>query len=235
MKTVFISGNDTGIGKTWVIRTLLQQLVCKGARDVQAIKPVETGITDAQQSDIATATAGCPASVRGAVWHSFPLPLAPLTAAAHAGRTVSLAQLIKDWQRLPACDWRIIEGAGGLAVPIDPKGYDWADFALAIGVDCTLLVLEDRLGAINQARLLDAYARAKGLRNVGFWLNEVVPQSALVHRSNREAIQKLTTPLWAVQRSGRDVPDFLPAFNSGVLGRLWDSLRTPTPSPLHTS
>jgi len=194
------------------MRALIQYLLDKGVNAIQAIKPVETGVTNPEQSDIAIATAGCPNGVQGMVWRSFPLPLAPLTAAAKAGSSLSLAELIKENQRLPLCEWRIIEGAGGLAVPIDPKGYDWADLAQALNVDFTLLVVEDRLGAINQARLLDSYAHAKGLRNVHFWLNEVHTQSELIRKSNREAIQELSTPLWAVQRSGRPEPEFLNHF-----------------------
>lgn len=205
MKTLFISGNDTEIGKTWVVRSLVALLSQTGA-SVQVVKPIQTGVPPGSEGDVEFALNGSKAS--GTVWHSFSLPLAPLTAAAHEGSTLSLEQLCQAKEKLPNTDWCLIEGAGGLAVPVDPKGYDWADFAHCIEADGVLLVVEDRLGAINQSRLLDAYAHAKKLP-AGFWLNEVHPQSKTVHQSNLEALCKLKAPLYAVQRFNRREPEIL--------------------------
>ena len=208
MRRIFISGNDTGVGKTWVMRSLARHLASKGAK-VQVFKPVQTGVEANQPDDIETVVSGYETTIQGQVGASFPLPLAPLTAAAQAGKRLSLESLCALEQALPTSPWRLIEGAGGLAVPIDPRGYDWADFTRAIRGDLTLLVVEDRLGAINQARLLGAYARSKGLQS-GFWLNEVTKQTAAVRQSNREAIEALKNPpLWAMQSFENEQPEFL--------------------------
>jgi dethiobiotin synthetase len=92
-----------------------------------------------------------------------------------------------------------VEGAGGLAVPIDPDGADWADFARAIEADRVVLAVPDRLGAINQSRLTVAYARAKGLP-CGIWLNEHEPAEETVRASNREGLRACGVPLWGSQR-----------------------------------
>jgi dethiobiotin synthetase len=92
-------------------------------------------------------------------------------------------------RRLPAVDCRLIEGAGGLAVPLDEAGHDWADFARAIRADATLLVVEDRLGAINQGRLLAAYAKSKRLPRPLFLLNRIRPLAPAIQSSNREGFR----------------------------------------------
>ena len=205
MKTIFISGNDTGIGKTWVVRSLVTLLSQNGS-SVQVVKPVQTGVLSGDIGDVDFAIDKSKAS--GTIWHSFSLPLAPLTAAAHEGASLSLEQLCQAKEELPETDWCLIEGAGGLAVPIDPKGYDWADFAHYIAADCVLLVVENRLGAINQSRLLDAYAHSKKLP-AGFWLNEIQAQDKTVHQSNLEALHSLKAPLYAIQRFNDREPKIL--------------------------
>jgi dethiobiotin synthetase len=84
----------------------------------------------------------------------------------------------------------VVEGAGGVAVPIDPLGKDWADFIAAIRPDLVVVVVDDRLGAINQARLATDYLAARHAGPVGIWLNaaHAAPDPAIAS-ANRDGIR----------------------------------------------
>ena len=95
-----------------------------------------------------------------------------MAAAERAGKKLSLPRLLDAYRKLPASAHRVIEGAGGVAVPLDPSGLDWADFIKAIKPSLVVVVVEDRLGAINQARLAVAYLKSKKIKStVAVWLN----------------------------------------------------------------
>lgn len=205
MKTLFVSGSDTGIGKTRVVGALARLLREQGAR-VRIVKPVETGrATDAAEAgDARTAAraAGLPEDAAHTPLR-FAAPLAPLAAAAAEGRELDWDTLKAGVDVSPECDWRIVEGAGGLAVPLTHDGRDWADFAQEIGADAVVLVIADRLGAINQARLTLAYAEARGLR-AGLWLNACAPADAAVAESNRAGLRGAGAAVWGEMGFGED-------------------------------
>lgn len=199
MKTLLVTGSDTGVGKTRVTGALARLLSARSA-DLRIVKPVETGAPNGHGDDeagdaqVAARAAGLPTSAAHTMLR-FTAPLAPLAAAAAEGRTLSWSELIDGVNATPPCDWRIIEGAGGLAVPLAEDGRDWADFAREIEADAVVLVVADRLGAINQARLTLAYATARGLR-AGVWLNACSPTDAKVMEANRAGLHAAGVPLW---------------------------------------
>lgn len=185
MATIFVTGSDTGVGKTRVAGWIARALAARGV--TQVVKPVESGVEAGRPSD-APAAAGDWASAHTLV--SLPLPLAPLAAAEKANVRLSLPWLTGLYSKLPTTAHRVVEGAGGVAVPIDPLGKDWADFAAAIRPDLTVIVVEDRLGAINQARLAADYLAARHAGAVGIWLNAAhAAPDALVATANRQGIR----------------------------------------------
>ncbi len=195
MRTLLVSGSDTGVGKTRVAGALARWLRGRGA-EVRIVKAVETGRSGAEWGDAAEAAAGAGLAAEAA--HTplrFTAPLAPLAAAAAEGRALGWRDLIDGVNATPACAWRIVEGAGGLAVPLADDGRDWADFARDLAVDAVVLVVADRLGAINQARLALAYAEARGLR-AGLWLNACAPVDAAVAAANRAGLRGAGAVLW---------------------------------------
>ncbi|MGF1451239.1 MAG: dethiobiotin synthase [Opitutales bacterium] len=198
METILVSGNDTGIGKTWVTRALVAFFAERGCRSIQIVKPVETGVDPGSPHDApwAAAVEGLAAAISHHTLVTFREPLAPLEAARRDDRSLDMAALANELRALPPVDVRLIEGAGGLAVPVAADGRDWADFGALCGVDWGALVVEDRLGAINQARLLVAYAQAKGLRH-RLILNQRTSPPEGVASSNRTTLQALDLPLWA--------------------------------------
>ncbi|HEX3730959.1 MAG TPA: aminotransferase class I/II-fold pyridoxal phosphate-dependent enzyme [Opitutaceae bacterium] len=195
MRTVLVTGSDTGIGKTHVVGELARALAAGGAR-VQIVKPVETGVPAGAEGDAERARrAAGGVRVEAFTLASFPLAIAPAAAAAAAGAALSLDALAAQVRALPACDWRLVEGAGGIASPIDAQSRDWADFGTAIGADAVVVVVPDRLGAINQARL--AFARAAGAElRAGIWLNRIEPIDPAVASSNRAGLAAAGVPLW---------------------------------------
>jgi dethiobiotin synthetase len=200
MRSILITGTDTGIGKTHVAG-IIARLLAKQGR-VQVVKPVESGCGVGRPAD-APLAAGDWAEAR--TLFALPKPMAPLAAAADAGIEISLVKLCDAVRALPECDWRGIETAGGIAVPIDLCGSDWADFARALKVDYIVCVVDDRLGAINQARMAVRYCQSKGflLASVGIWLNaaHANPEPAIA-ASNRAGLAACGLPLWGESAFG---------------------------------
>jgi dethiobiotin synthase len=200
MRSILITGTDTAIGKTRVAG-IIARLLAKQGR-VQVVKPVESGCGAGRPADAPLAAGGWAEAFTLFV---LPKPMAPLAAAADAGVEISLTKLVTDVRALPECDWRVIETAGGIAVPIDPCGSDWADFARALKVDHIVCVVDDRLGAINQARMVARYCQSKGLllASVGLWLNaaHANPEPAIA-ASNRAGIATCGLPLWGESAFG---------------------------------
>ena len=206
MTTILISGSDTGVGKTRVTAAIAR-LIAPAAGTVRIIKPVETGVADAGDGDAARVARESGADrVTAHTLFSFPDPLAPLAAAQRAGERLSLERVAAAVEALPNGGARLIEGAGGLAVPLDGEGADWADLGLRLRVGFVVLVVPDRLGAINQARLVWDYARRRGLR-AGIWLNEAVPENDIVREANRTGLEGCGLRPWAAQRWNEPLPE----------------------------
>jgi 8-amino-7-oxononanoate synthase len=205
MRAILVTGSDTGVGKTQATAALARLLAAGGVR-VQIVKVVETGATAENEGDAARAQRLAGGVGEVFTLASFPVPLAPASAAALAGQKLSLEILVERARALPVCDWRIFEGAGGIATPIDDRAHDWADFAAAIEVDAVVVVVPDRLGAINQARLACARAASAKLR-AGVWLNATAPVGRDVADSTRAGLCAAGVPLWAEQAYEAALPD----------------------------
>ncbi len=210
MKTILISGNDTGIGKTWVCRALASYLTSH-QKNVQVVKVVETGITGDQKGDAETAIENCvPSNCQAFTLYSFTAPLAPVTAAGKVGCKLNLEDILCKIRNLPEADWRILETAGGLAVPLDETGLDTVDLALSLPVDYLLLVVQNRLGAIHQARMLAAYTPSTIA--AGLWFNDAMPVDNEVTYSNYSELANLSIPIWGHQAHESQTLHFFDSF-----------------------
>ncbi|HVU35991.1 MAG TPA: aminotransferase class I/II-fold pyridoxal phosphate-dependent enzyme [Opitutaceae bacterium] len=223
MRTILVTGSDTGVGKTHATAALARWLARDGAH-AQIVKVVETGrtpgdpegdaerarrlaggMTPAVGSGSVSASAGPGMGrIEAYTLETFAAPLAPPAAAAAEGRVVSFSALAEAVRGLPDCDWRILESAGGIASPIDDEARDWVDFAPAAGVDALVVVIADRLGAISQARLAHARACQAGLP-CGVWLNAVTPPDAAVAAATRAGLRSAGLEVWAEQGFGEIV------------------------------
>jgi dethiobiotin synthetase len=157
---VFVTGTDTGVGKTVVACALVAALRACGL-DVGAMKPIETGVGRAGPRDALAlrAAAGGRDPLADVCPQRLALPAAPSVAAARARRGVDLAAIRRAHARLAARHaFLVVEGAGGLLVPIAPR-LDMAGLARALGLPL-LVVARAALGTINHTRLtLEAAAR----------------------------------------------------------------------------
>jgi len=164
---LFVTGTDTGVGKTVVGCAILRGLRGRGL-DVGALKPVETGVGPFGPADaraLATAS-GADDPPEDVCPQAFALPAAPSVAARHEEREVDLAAIDAALTRQRVRhEWLLVEGAGGLLVPV-AAGVDMAELARRCGLPL-LLVTRATLGTINHTRLSLAAVRQRGLELAG--------------------------------------------------------------------
>ncbi|WP_071590768.1 dethiobiotin synthase [Synechococcus sp. PCC 7336] len=198
---VFVSGTDTGVGKTVVSGLLCRCLHDLGYR-VGYYKPVQSGANlegdrPADRSPDVQLVRQLSPATRTACSYALPLPAAPQLAAELAAPQIEidLQQLDADFKRLTTqCDVAIVEGAGGLAVPL-------ADQLSISDLIChwqlpLLLVGRSQLGTINHTTLSLAYARQLGINAIATLLNDTEP-----HLDPGDPILA-TAPRWIEQLSG---------------------------------
>jgi len=189
-----VTGTDTGVGKTTVSCALLAAWRRRG-QPVSALKPLETGSPDGPPGEDASrlaAAAGQPATT--AAWMCLSQPVAPEAAARAAGVTIAPAALSAAC-RAAAGPFTLVEGAGGLLVPIGP-GYTMADLAAELGA-AVLLVGRTRLGTINHTLLTIAECRRRGLRLLGVVLNRCQAEVGPEEQDNASLIESHGgVPVW---------------------------------------
>jgi dethiobiotin synthetase len=164
---VFVTGTDTGVGKTVVACALVRALRVRGI-DVGAMKPIETGVGPGGPADAIAlrAAAGGRDPLADVCPQSFALAAAPEVAARAHGRAVDFAAIDAAWARLRARrEFLVVEGAGGLLVPIAAQ-FSMADLAARLALPL-VVVARAALGTINHTRLTLAAARARDLRVAG--------------------------------------------------------------------
>ena len=180
VRGLFVTGTDTGVGKTRIACALLRALVAAGARAV-GMKPVAAGIDAAigvNDDVLALESAGnvvAPQAERNP--YAFADAIAPHLAAAVQGVAIDTAAISAAYARLCArADAVVVEGAGGALVPLDARS-DLLDVAAALRLP-VLLVVGMRLGCLNHALLSALAIRARGLVLAGFVANELPPGMA---------------------------------------------------------
>jgi len=153
---IFLSGTDTGIGKTWISARLLA--MAPGPRKAY-LKPVQTGV-DGGDDDAAWVASRVPGVEARAILR-FGKPLAPLFAARAEGAVLDAASLIDRCRKaIPEAGDLVIEGAGGLLVPITEE-WTMADLARALELPL-VLVARAGLGTLNHTLLsLEAASNRK--------------------------------------------------------------------------
>ena len=198
-KGLFITGTDTGVGKTVVVAALALALKQKGMK-VAVMKPIESGVhpSHLEISDAERLRALImPTQPRPTVC-VFPLtyPLAPLAAARMAGVTIDFSIIISAYQELSIHhDLTLIEGVGGVMAPIS-RETTVRDLIKDLGVP-SLLIGRTNLGGINHTLLALEALRARNLSVLGIVFNhpEGLPDSepqTLQHRSTIELIKELS-------------------------------------------
>lgn len=194
----FITGTDTGVGKTVITAGLLGALRKRGL-DAVALKPIQSGGVSVGNQLISedarfyqTVSAG-PYSLRELNPVCLEAPLAPAVAATVAGLTINLDEVVGHCQAMRAKHHlTLVEGAGGLLVPLVDTRVTVADLAERMGLPL-VIVARPNLGTINHTALTVAYARARGLEVAGIIINRYDHENpGIAERTNPKIIEALT-------------------------------------------
>jgi dethiobiotin synthetase len=195
----FITGTDTGVGKTVVTLALMQCLQARGLR-VVAMKPVASGCRRTVQGlrnddALQLQNQGSRAVQYDAVNpYAFEPAIAPHLAAAEAGVRIDLAAIRTEFERLAARADRVcVEGVGGWLVPLN-ESQTVADLAAVLGLDI-ILVVGIRLGCLNHALLTARAIRAAGLRLAGWVANRSSPGGERIGGNIAALGERLAAPL----------------------------------------
>jgi dethiobiotin synthetase len=194
---IFITGTDTGVGKTFFACALAELLKRSGYK-VGVMKPAETGC-DLGYGELVPQDAlalreasGCEISLGKICPYQLRESLAPSVAAEREGVTIDIDGLMDIYNAISSThDITIVEGAGGLLVPLLPS-YTFADLAFVLKLPI-LVVAANRLGAINHLLLTLEHAACRGLHVLGYVLNRLESELSEAAKTNREALSMLTS------------------------------------------
>lgn len=207
---LFVTGTDTGVGKTLVSCALLRRCAREGLR-AAGMKPVAAGakrhgggLRNEDVERLRAAAGVC--APRGLVNpYCFAPPIAPHIAAARARVAIELDKIERAFRALAArADVVIVEGAGGWLVPLGP-GTDMGALAARLGLP-VLLVVGMRLGCLNHALLTAEAVRARGLALAGWVANHIAPEMDAADENVRALEERIGAPLLARVPHVRD-PD----------------------------
>ncbi|HEC12860.1 MAG TPA: dethiobiotin synthase [Acidiferrobacteraceae bacterium] len=176
---IFITGTDTGVGKTQVAGALLHLLNAKGTLAV-GMKPVACGCRATDQGlrhadgELLQQCSVPRPSYEDVNPYPFAEPVAPHIAAASSGVEINLQRIDHHWLRLVAqSEWVIVEGVGGWRVPLGVR-WDVADLAQHFGYPVVMVVGMD-LGCLNQALLTAQAIVDSGCKLAGWVANQINP------------------------------------------------------------
>ena len=190
--SVAVIGTDTGVGKTRVSALLVRGLRALGRR-VWIHKPVACGGWAEGTAEDGRVLAGLLADgqpLASVCPFQFPEPASPHLSAAAAGVAVTLAALLANLQRVRGDDHDlVVEGVGGLLVPLTPTRQTVADLCVASRLPA-LVVTRPHLGTLNHTALTVVAARAAGIPLLGLVIN--AHQPVLPGLATDHAVRELT-------------------------------------------
>ncbi len=199
---LFITGTDTGVGKTLVAAALASFLKKEGV-DVGVMRPVESGCRRQegrlvpQDALFLREAAGCADNLDLINPYRLEAPLAPSLAAEREGVEIDLGKLIECFQAIKEKhDFILVEGAGGLLVPLR-EGYFISDLAQVFQLPL-LIVAASRLGVINHTLLTVRYAQSLTIKVAGVILNNPEEEDSASGSNSSLLQQLLDVPLLGV-------------------------------------
>lgn len=195
----FVTGTDTGVGKTLVSCALLHAFAAQ-EKSVVGMKPVAAGCDkDGLNEDVKMLRAASTvlATLGQINPYSFVRPVAPHIAAQHAGISINLDRILESYKELSSqAEVVIVEGAGGFMVPLNDH-QDSADLAFTLAIP-VILVVGMRLGCLNHALLSQRAINDSGLRCAG-WVANILHKDMPALDENIAALQqRIKAPLLGV-------------------------------------
>ena len=191
MTNFFITGTDTGVGKTWFTVALMAALKRRGL-NVMGMKPIATGAEKIKDrlinEDAKLIMQNCSQKVSYNLINPFvfELPIAPHVAAKHEGVVIELDQITKNYHLLKSmCDVLVVEGVGGWRVSVTNE-HSLTDLVSKFDLS-VILVVGMRLGCINHAILTAEAINADGINLCG-WVSNHLDR---VYSNSEETIETL--------------------------------------------
>lgn len=194
---IFITGTDTGVGKTYIAERIVVGLRQQGV-DVGVMKPAETGcrlrdgrLLPADALRLMSA-AECKDSLELVNPYRFRQPLAPAVAAGLTRRKIDPKKIVSAFRTLAARhDFMVVEGAGGILVPLSIK-YAYGDLASAIKLP-VIIVARPGLGTINHTLLTVSALQLRRIAIAGIIINHAGErQAGLVERTSPSVIAEIS-------------------------------------------
>lgn len=211
----FVTGTDTGIGKTHVCCALLHALRARGLRAV-GMKPIAAGVeADGTNEDVERLRQAGSIEVARGLTNPYLLqePIAPHLAAAEQGIELASPAIRDAFDKLSnLADAVVVEGCGGFIVPLNDT-RDTADLARELGLP-VILVVGMRLGCLNHALLTQEAIARRGLELAGWVANRIDPQMLRFEGNLATLEARLAAPLLGVLPYQ---PEFDPISAAGFL------------------
>lgn len=194
----FVTGTDTGVGKTLLACALLEGFAARG-KSVLGMKPVAAGSEAGRWADVdalaAASTVRAPAALVNP--YAFEPAIAPHLAAELAGVRIEIEAIARAFAELSRrAEVVVVEGVGGFLVPLNARDTG-ADLARRLALP-VVLVVGMRLGCLNHALLTRERIEACGLRCAGWAANCLFPGTPHLDGNIRTLEQRLDCPLLGV-------------------------------------
>jgi len=192
--SLFITGTDTGVGKTHIAARVLHLLRASGAR-CAGMKPICCGDRRDAERLLAAGSDGLSIDDVNPVW--LKTPAAPIVGSLMEKASIDVEKILASFQILQErVEHVIVEGTGGWLVPIRPD-YFVSDLAAAMKLP-VLVVAQNRLGCLNHAALTVRSVAAYELRCIGLVLNSTEMASDIAGLTNADILKQiLNVPLLA--------------------------------------
>lgn len=196
MKGIFVTGTDTGVGKTIVSGLLARYLLEKGCNAITQ-KWIQTGCRDNLASDVKLHLKIMHRSENGLVDYfrlispyTFKVPSSPHLASRIENKIINSGKIIKSFKSLLRCfDFVIVEGVGGALVPFNKKSFV-IDIAKQLGLP-VLVVAQNKLGAINHTLLTVEALEKRKIKILGIIFNNLKKDNKRVIEDNPRIIKAL--------------------------------------------
>lgn len=185
--SIFITGTDTGVGKTFTATRLVRLLRATGLR-VAGMKPICCGDRDDAEQLLAASSSGATIDELNPVW--LKTPAAPFSASLVEDVDIEIAALADQLCELQRrFDYVVVEGVGGWLVPLRRDQFV-SDLAVAMKLP-VLVVAMNRLGCLNHTMLTVRNVTASGLQCAGVALNSPTTGSDFASNTNREILEQI--------------------------------------------
>ncbi|OKL37772.1 dethiobiotin synthase [Domibacillus mangrovi] len=192
MKGLFVTGTDTGVGKT-MISCGLAAVLKEKKMDVGVFKPLLSGISrDHPESDTSLLKQSSQTALtyEDITPFAFKEPLAPYVAGKLEGNEVRIEDVLRCWEKIKGKhEYFIVEGAGGISVPLG-ENFLVSHLIKALHLPI-VIVARPNLGTVNHIFLTVQYAKSIGLTIAGIVINGISDHPDLAEKTNPNVIEEL--------------------------------------------